>query len=160
MTECCRVRKRRACAVRRRRALGEGGGGAAYASVADGWTHAAVLRGDQQLGDLSAVDAEDVLHLAREDVPHDDGEVHAAGHQRALVVARRHLVGVQQARHLVSVATQRAMGRPACSTYTHEHKQLSCCQGRKCQIYNTCLLDMYNIYSILFSINNCWWYWL
>ena len=56
-----------------------------------------------------------MLHLAGEDVPHDDGEVHAARDQGALVVARGHLVGVQHARHLVAMATQGAVGRPAWS---------------------------------------------
>lgn len=76
-------------------------------------THAAVLRRDDELRDLAAVDAEDVLHLAGENVPDDDGEVHPSGHQGALVVAGRDLVGVQHAGHLVAVPSQGAMGGPA-----------------------------------------------
>lgn len=57
--------------------------------------------------------AEYVLHLAGENVPDDDGEVHPPGHQGALVIARRHLVGVQHAGHLVAVTSQGAVGGPA-----------------------------------------------
>ncbi|KAF3848736.1 hypothetical protein F7725_015233 [Dissostichus mawsoni] len=60
-------------------------------------SYAAVLRRDDELRDLSSVDAEDVLHLSGEDVPDDDGEVHSSGHQGALVVARGDLVRVQDA---------------------------------------------------------------
>lgn len=59
------------------------------------------------------MNAEDVLHLARENVPDDDGEVDAAGHQRALIVARRHLMRVQQTRDLVPVTSEGAVRRPA-----------------------------------------------
>lgn len=54
-----------------------------------------------------------MLHLAGENVPDDDGEVHPSGHQGALVVAGRDLVGVQHAGHLVAVPPQGAMGGPA-----------------------------------------------
>lgn len=77
-------------------------------------TYAAVLGGDDELRDLASVDTENVLHLAGEDVPDDDGEVHAPGHQGALVVARRDLIGVQDARHLVAVPPQGPVGGPAC----------------------------------------------
>lgn len=77
-------------------------------------THTAVFWRDEQLGDLSPVDTEDVFHLPREDVPDDDREVHPSGDEVALVVAGGDLVRVQQARHLVPVASQRAVRGPAC----------------------------------------------
>lgn len=79
-------------------------------------SYAAVFRRDDELGDLSSVDTENVLHLSGENVPDDDGEVHSPGHQRALVVAGGDLVRIQDARHLVPVTSQGAMGRPACGT--------------------------------------------
>lgn len=77
-------------------------------------SYTAVFRGDDELGDLSSVDAEDVLHLPGENVPDDDREVHSSGHQRALVVAGGDLVRVQDARHFVPVTSQGTVGRPAC----------------------------------------------
>lgn len=61
---------------------------------------------------------EDVLHLPREDVPDDDGEVHPSRDEVALVVAGGDLVRVQQTRHLVAVASQRAVRGPACQGST------------------------------------------
>lgn len=65
------------------------------------------------------MDAENVLHLSSENVPDDDGEVHSSGHKRALVIARGDLVRIQDARHLVPVASQGTMGRPACRMDRH-----------------------------------------
>lgn len=78
--------------------------------------YAAVFGGDDELRDLPSVDTEDVLHLSGENVPHDDGEVHPSRHQRALVVARRDLVRVEDAGHLVPMTSQRAVGGPTCRT--------------------------------------------
>lgn len=87
------------------------------------WTkqssYTAVFRWDDELGDLSSMDAENVLHLSSENVPDDDGEVHSSGHKRALVIARGDLVRIQDARHLVPVASQGTMGRPACRMDRH-----------------------------------------
>lgn len=44
-------------------------------------SYTAVLRRDDELSDLAAVDAEDVFHLPGENVPDDDGEVHAPRHK-------------------------------------------------------------------------------
>lgn len=75
-------------------------------------SYAAVFRRDNKLGDLSSMDTENVLHLSSENVPDNDGEVDASGHQRALVVARGDLIGVQDTRHLVPVTPQGPMGWP------------------------------------------------
>lgn len=40
--------------------------------------YAAVFWWDDKLGDFSSVDAENVFHLSSENVPDDDGEVHAS----------------------------------------------------------------------------------
>lgn len=68
-------------------------------------SYAAVFWRNDELRDLPSVDAEDVLHLPGENVPDNDGEVHSPRHQRALVVAWRDLIWVQDAGHLVAVAS-------------------------------------------------------
>lgn len=101
------------------------GGAGAWGGGWGRWSYAAVFRRDDKLGDLSSVDAENVLHLAGENVPDDDGEVHASGHQGALVVARGHQVGVEDAGHLVPVAPQGPVGRPACAAERQQSRVAS-----------------------------------
>lgn len=82
-------------------------------------SYTAVFWRNDELGDLSSVDTEDVLHLTGENVPDDDGEVDASRHERALVVAGGDLVRIQDTRNLVPVTPQGTMGRPACTTEGH-----------------------------------------
>lgn len=88
-------------------------------------SYAAVFRWDNELRDFSSMDTENVFHLPSENVPDDDGEVHPPRHQRALVVAGGDLVWIQDTRHLVTVASQGTMGRPACSTDKRHPKQMT-----------------------------------
>lgn len=64
------------------------------ANISQQRSYAAVFGRDDELGDLSSVDTENVLHLSCENVPDDDGEVHSSRHQRALVIAGGDLVRI------------------------------------------------------------------